>query len=386
MSFGAIIASGTGNTLLNQALSECLIEVRVEQSLDEPTRFGIRVREDIADGKPMAARAAELKKDEIISIAVQKEDGLVCLVRGPITDSQAEYTLGGPGSWFEVHGMDRRCELGRQCIQFAWEGRASDAARSLLGAYGFAPDVQDTDHLYTAAKETLNQRGTDLDFLKTQAKENGFFLWFSFDATLAGTALTVTETGHFRTSPFRALGPGGAPPSIASIVLAPTGAPVIRPGVGEDCANNVTAFQVSEDAERPNAANVSAIDTAGVTKDRTSASDPQTPLGPDGKPLPDVTGLKRTLCITAAGNAEQVRGKAEAALADAGWFVTAKASTTVHMLGGVLQPHDIVEVQGVGDRHSNFYRVRRVTHVITPADHHMDIELQGNSHQEQAGS
>ena len=198
MSFGAIIASGTSNTLLSQALSECLIEVRVEQSLDEPTRFGIRVREDISDGEPMAARAAELKKDQIISIAVEKDDGLLCLVRGPITDSQAEFTLGGPGSWFEVHGTDRRGELGRQCIQTAWEGRASDAARTVLGAYGFTPDVQDTNHVYTAAKETLNQRATDLDFLKTQARENGFFFWLTFDATLAGTALTVTETAHFR--------------------------------------------------------------------------------------------------------------------------------------------------------------------------------------------
>ena len=92
-----------------------------------------------------------------------------------------------------------------------------------------------------------------------------------------------------------------------------------------------------------------------------------------------MTGLKRTLCVTGAGNAEDVRGRAEAALSDTGWFVTATASTTAHMLKGVLQPHDIVEVVGVGPQHSIPFRVKKVTHVITPSDHYMDLEMQSNS-------
>ena len=72
MSFGAVIATGTGNALLSAPLAECLIEVRIEQTLDEPARFGIRVREDISEGEPMAARSSELRAEQIITIAVPR--------------------------------------------------------------------------------------------------------------------------------------------------------------------------------------------------------------------------------------------------------------------------------------------------------------------------
>ena len=71
--------------------------------------------------------------------------------------------------------------------------------------------------------------------------------------------------------------------------------------------------------------------------------------------------------------------KAEAALTEAGWFVDATASTTAHMLGGVLLPHDVVEVEGLGKEHSGPYQVKAVTHVINAADHFMDIQLRRNA-------
>jgi hypothetical protein len=125
------------------------------------------------------------------------------------------------------------------------------------------------------------------------------------------------------------------------------------------------------------------VDQASLNSDRTSASNPQGGIqASGGSTLTDVTGLQRSLCVTSAGNAEEVRSRASAALADAGWFITATASSTAHMLKGVLQPHDVIAVQGVGSRHSAAFRVKKVTHVITPSDHYMDIELQGNSHAE----
>ncbi|MDQ3959151.1 MAG: hypothetical protein M3255_02420 [Pseudomonadota bacterium] len=71
--------------------------------------------------------------------------------------------------------------------------------------------------------------------------------------------------------------------------------------------------------------------------------------------------------------------KAESALTEAGWFIEATASTTAHMLGGVLLPHDEVEVQGLGSDHSRLYQVEAVTHVINAADHFMDLQLRRNA-------
>jgi hypothetical protein len=400
MSFGAIIATGDDNSLLSDALMECLIEVRVEQSLDEPTRFGLRVREDFFAGEPMAARALELTKDRVLTIAVESNGQKIGLVRGPITDSRLQYMLGGPGSWYEVRGCDRRIELCRQRrskpgqddqdypdYPYPWQGRASDAARKIISAYGFDPDVQDTDRNYTDATQTLNQCRNNLAFVEAIARENGFFFWISLAFELqgfgpGGRSLRVTETAHFRTSPFRALGPGGVPPSISAVKLVPDRKPTIRAGVGGDCGNNVTSFQAHVDVERPDAAKITAVDDMSLGIQRTTASDPQSALSNNGKTLIDATEWQRRLCVTAAGNAEEVRNLVQAALADTGWYITAQANTTAHMLGGILQPHDVVAVEAVGSRYSGPYRVKTVTHVITPADHFMDIELQTNGNLE----
>lgn len=387
MSFGAIVASGSDNKLLSDELAECLIEVRVEQTLDEPTRFGIRVREDLSGGEPMAARSAELRPERILTIAVPRADGLICLVRGPITEAQSQYTLGGPGSWYEVHGADRRVEMARQSVQAAWTGRASDAARQIAQSNGFTPDVQATDRQYSST-QTLNQRGTDLDFLKTMARENGFFFWISYTASLAGLprsgvgSLQVQESANFKTSPFRALGAGGLPASIAGLQLAPMGNLKIRAGAGGDCGNNVTSFNVREEMERPTTATVGGVDDLQVRSERSSASDPQSPLASGGRTLTSNTSVQRGLSVTAPGTAQDAQMRAQAALADAGWFLTAHANTTAHMLRGVVQPHEVVEIEGIGSRHSIPFRVKKVTHVITASDHYMDVELQSNSHLE----
>ena len=80
-----------------------------------------------------------------------------------------------------------------------------------------------------------------------------------------------------------------------------------------------------------------------------------------------------------AGNQEELQTRSQAALTDAGWFVTATAHTTAHMLEGVVQPHDVVPVEGLGTRDSGDYQVSAVTHIINSADHHMEVRLRRNS-------
>jgi hypothetical protein len=76
---------------------------------------------------------------------------------------------------------------------------------------------------------------------------------------------------------------------------------------------------------------------------------------------------------------KELRPRAEAAMTEAGWFLNATASTTAHMLGGVLAPHAVIEVEGFGPRDSGAYQVAAVTHVVTAADHWMDLRLRRNA-------
>ena len=93
---------------------DCVSEVRVEQFLDEPTRFAIRFQEDLEEGEPRIMQSPELQCEQIITVAVEIAAALVCLARGPITERKSSLTLGGPGSWYEIdrHRSPHRNEPG----------------------------------------------------------------------------------------------------------------------------------------------------------------------------------------------------------------------------------------------------------------------------------
>ncbi|MEM7525789.1 MAG: hypothetical protein AAF360_18950, partial [Pseudomonadota bacterium] len=178
MGFDLLIASGTSNKILNQELLGCVAEVRVEQSLDEPTKFAVRFLDDIVEGDGMGLKKGQLRKPQlkelkigqIISIAVNKDDEeYACLVRGPILETDQETTQGGPGSWFEIKGVDRRDELSRNFREGAWAGKASDVATMLLSNVYPGPKVDPTTETHDQEGEHLPQRGSDLEFLTKNA-------------------------------------------------------------------------------------------------------------------------------------------------------------------------------------------------------------------------
>jgi hypothetical protein len=132
------------------------------------------------------------------------------------------------------------------------------------------------------------------------------------------------------------------------------------------------------EAERPNRFSGNAIDDTDVRQHSTQVIDPQPPITKDGQQFPG-SEVARDTCIATAGNQEKLQVKAESSLTEAGWFLDATASTTVHMLDDVVLPHDVIEVVGLGSVHSGPYQVRSVTHVINAVDHFMDIHLRRNA-------
>lgn len=391
MGFGAIIASGEKNKLLRDDLLDCLTEVRVEQFLDEPTRFAIRFQEDIRDGKPFIMKSPELQCEQMITIAVQVGKETRCLVRGPITDMRCSVKLGGPGSWHEVRGQDRRVEMDRACLPHAWSVRASEAAETILNRKKFdRTDVEKTRIVYGGqpvrgqpTASTLNQRYTDLAFIRRIARDCNLHFWIEYKCQRngldpSGQSLKVEEQANLKSSPPRPTDAPAGPVRVDQIKLVPTVKVKLRVNVEKEQCPNVTAFDLTMDPERPNQFTGTAIDDTNAKPHPVFPPDPQPPIIKGGQRF---AGCKepRDVCITTAGNQDELQCKAEAALTEAGWFVDATASTTVHMLGGVLLPHDVVEVEGLGEEHSGPYQVKAVTHVINAADHFMDIQLRRNA-------
>lgn len=380
MGFGAIIATGENNTPLDEDLAGCIAEVRVEQKLDEPTQFAVRFLDDIENGQPRHANDDRLAIDTIVSVIVEVGDALACLVRGPIVEHKSEVTLGGPGSWFEIYGLDRRDLLDRICVQATWTGRVSDAARQILGQ-AFDLEVEDTTRVYEESRETLNQRTTDLEFLTQIAGRNNVHLWITYDCGRSpiGSGFQVTETAHLASSPRRP--EGGVGGAIASAIqLVPTSELTLRVHVPSSDCPNVTAFQVTVDGARPSRYRAGSMPTEEIRPGSTEASDPQPPAGQGAQRLGQLGGVTRELCMPGSGDPQDTQTRGEAALTEAGWFVQATASTTRHLLGGVLKPHDVIAAAGVGPRLGRaVFRVKEVTHVINPAEHFMDLMLESNS-------
>ncbi len=384
MGFGAVLASGEQNELLPGELTASVAEVRVEQFLDRPTEFAVRFQEDLSGGEPILLRAAELQPERMFAIAVPSNGDVKCLVRGPITETKCSVQLGGPGSWLEIHGQDRRVELDRQCFRHVWEGRASEAAQTILSAYGFEPVVEQTTRVYSDREVTLNQRGSDLGFLNRIARQNNLCFWLEYGCRLDGLdpsrrRLEVREMANLKPSPPRPVDSRRVPDSPAQVPLVPTTGLNLRFNVDPSRDHNVTSFAVEMNVERPNRFVGSALNDLDLEEQPTSAEDRQPRLRQDGQGLVDLTGQERQICVTTAGDQRELQPRAEAALTQAGWFVSATASTTAHMLGGVLAAHDVVEVEGLGRRHSGAYQVKSVTHVVNATDHHMDLVLRRNA-------
>ena len=221
MGFGAIIASGEKNKLLRDELVDCITEVRVEQFLDDPTRFAIRFQEDICNGEPTIMKAPELQCEQMITIAVQVGDAIKCLVRGPITNVKSSVKLGGPGSWHEVHGQDRRVELNRKCVSRVGVGKASVLAKEILegksnnGVKFDRIDVEETRIVYGGTRKggeptapTRNQRSTALAFIRRIARDCNLHFWIEYECPRngldpSGQSLKVEEQANLKSSPPR---------------------------------------------------------------------------------------------------------------------------------------------------------------------------------------
>ena len=166
--------------------------------------------------------------------------------------------------------------------------------------------------------------------------------------------------------------------SVPDIPLLPSVDASLRVNVEPSHCQTVTAFRLRVDVERPNGFEGFALGDRDGRTNRPAADDRQPALG-GGDGLGSVTGEDRLTYITSPGDSEELQPRAEAMLTEAGWFVHAEASTTAHMLGSVLEPHDVVPVEGLDARHVGPYQVAGATHVINAADHFMDLELRSNS-------
>ncbi|MFN3389084.1 MAG: hypothetical protein ACK40O_09125 [Allosphingosinicella sp.] len=386
MAAGFVIATGAGNLALEGGLCDLVAEIRVEQEISKATKYAVRFEEDICEGQPKALSATALRAGEMVSVLVpdEKSGDTVCLVRGPITKVKSSSVLGGPGSWLEVHGEDRRIEMDRTPVSAVWTGRATDVASAILALHQFQPEVKASEEVvFEEGTRSLNQSSADLQVMNDLARRLGYEFWIAYtvEAGVGATSFMIIESGVFQPSPDygSAASASASPTPTLDQLVGDSDEIVLRLNVTDDPCRNISAFDIDVDVEKATAALLAGVDERSGAKEEDEPTNPPPPVAEAAQTTLDTYHVVRTINPAGAGSAADRASETRATLAAESWFVTATASTTAHLLRGVLQPHELVRVEGSGFAHSGRYQVSKVLHVINPWAHLMDVTLRRNA-------
>jgi hypothetical protein len=325
--------------------------VEVIERIGQPTYYRLEYALDIADGDFPLLSESRLGPGSELSILVPAPDADHCLVKGPVYGQQIHFEQGGSGSTLTVMGADSSIKMDREDKVVAWSDVTdSDAASSILSAAGFTPDVEATTASHAEAKHTLIQRETDLAFLRRLARRNGSLFWISCDPE-------GVETANFK----RPVLDGEA--TLDLIINL------------SDPQSNVTTLEISWDVERPTSSEALEVDLN--TKEDISGPAERSPLTPlGGAALVDIATEPRIAHVRApVDDSGDLTARSEGTLIEASFFVRATGATTLSALGSVLRAHTLVNLRGVGSRHSGLWFCSGVRHTIDATEHRMDFDL-----------
>jgi hypothetical protein len=332
-------------------LTDRAAEVVVTERLGQPTSFAIAFGLDIAGSDwPLLA---DPRLGAGAEIMIAGDEGTDCLVYGVVHAQRIRMVTGGESSSLEVIGGDHAITLDRETKITVWPQMTDgEAAMAVIAAAGLLPDAEPTPARHLTTQNALTQRGTDLAFLNMLARRNGFLFWFTSNAI-------GLRIGHFKRPPL-----DGAPARSLSI---------------KDSASALTALEIEWNVEHPTSAVARGLDVAN--KSVLSGMAPQTPLPAMGAmPLAMIAAEPRVAMPSVAGNDTGGLGaRAEAALVENGFFITARCQTTPEAAGGLIHAHTLVEIDGAGMLHSGNYLVGEVIHRIGPRAHVMDLTLLRNA-------
>ena len=325
--------------------------VEIAERVGQPTYYQLEYTIDIAEGDIPFLSESKLGPGSELSVLEPTADATVCLVKGPVYGQQIHLVHGGSGSTLTVQGADSSIKLDRENKAVAWADLTdSSAVSSILSQAGLAPDVETTQAGHFETKHTLIQRETDLTFIRRLARRNGFLFWITCDEF-------GVETAHFK----RPVLDGAAACDLVINLTDP------KPNVG--------SLDITWDVERPTQTDSTEVDLNSKSDiTGTLQKSPLTALG--GAALSDIVSEPRVAHVYApVDDNGDLQARNEGTLIDASFFLRATGSTTLSALGKVLRSHTLVNLRGVGTRHSGLWFCSAVRHSIDSTEHRMDFDL-----------
>lgn len=349
MALGAIV-SATGGADADFPQPDLVV---VDEGGLRPSTFSLRYGLQLTDGDFQLLVDDRLGPDSPVAVQVAPGGSLQTLLRGTVLQQDLDGTVGGDGSTLLISGADKTAAMGWAHKNRVWcEVSDAMAVEQILSQHGLIPRVESTSTTHTEAKHSLVQRESDLEFIHRLARRNGCWFWLEYDPS------GQTVQARFARPPMSGQ---------AAVTLS------VRAG-----SANVDRIGLSWDIDRPTGVSAKQLDLNQLAANDGSLD--RSPLsGLARQALADIVKTPRTrqLAVPVSDQAE-LQARAEALLIEAGWFVTARVTASLSRLKSVVRANTLVELDGLGSRHSGKYLVARVVHRIDAVDHTMTIDIVRN--------
>jgi phage protein D len=288
-----------------------------------------------------------------VSISAGFEDDNEEIMNGFITHVKPHFKSNPEQAYLEIWGMDGSVLMDRTEVLKPWPSKKdSDIATEIFGAYGFSPQVADTQYVHDEAQSTTFQRETDMQFLKRLALRNGY------ECYVMGT------TAYF------------GPPQLDEEPQ-----PLLAVHFGPE--TNVHNFSISVDAMAP--VNVGMLQIDPFSKELNEVnieSSEQTALGADDAAAllkPGMDTAQVYVSQNGAFSPLEMQALCRGLYHSAEWFVSAQGEVTASNYAHVLMPRKTVTVKGIGETYSGIYYVNHVTHVFSANGYSQQVKMKRNA-------
>ena len=296
-----------------------------------------------------------------LAVTVTPDEGgaTQCIFDGYVLSHAAHLQLGITASTLEVNAQDASLLMGLTETVKEWSGMTDgQVANDVFQQYGFTPssdNTSDDSPAHTDDGHTLMQRASDVDFLRRLARRNGRWC-----------RVFCTDTPGDRTGYF-------AMPSLDSD-------PVTTLDLSDPAKAQVQSLDFHWDVARPTQVATRQASLTDTDKDGTVADTSDSGLSAlDDRDLATFAGRSSTVVLTAAADDDELPGRAQGLLREAGWFARCEGTVDISMIKQVLRVGSVIAIENVGQLLSGKYLIRSVRHTITTNSHAMAFTLARNA-------
>lgn len=277
------------------------------------------------------------------------------LLEAYVTETNADFANQPGQSVLHVVAMEPTVLMHLQETVRDWPNMAdSDIANEIFKKYGFNPVVDQTQPSWQENDYTVMQRGTDIQFLQSLAKRNGYECYVELNPD------TGVVEGHFHLPQLQDAAQG-----------------VLSVNMGD--ATNVNSFHARYDAIGPTTAQASNIDIE--SKDDQSSDVDQQSLTDLGSASTLSSDNARVVLLSGTGvsSTAELQTAAQAEVDRSSWAITANGELNTVAYGDVLRAKRPVLVRGAGQQFSGTYYVEQVTHTINGDGYTQQFTLRRNA-------